>query len=92
MARAVYTQYLQTISMESAVQTARVFTSGNSQAVLLPKEFRFEDDEVVIKRVGGGGMLCRKTYREQDLLEMLQAAVSFDISRFPCCISPPAFH
>lgn len=32
--------------------TARVFKSGNSQAVRLPKEFRFEVDEVEILRRG----------------------------------------
>lgn len=31
---------------------ARVFQSGNSQAVRLPKEFRFEVDEVEILRQG----------------------------------------
>lgn len=31
---------------------ARVFKSGNSQAVRLPKEFRFEVDEVDISRRG----------------------------------------
>jgi antitoxin VapB len=32
--------------------TARVFQSGNSQAVRLPKEFRFEVEEVEIFRRG----------------------------------------
>ena len=32
--------------------TARVFKSGNSQAVRLPKEFRFESEEVEIFRRG----------------------------------------
>ena len=31
---------------------ARIFRSGNSQAVLLPKEFRFDVDEVEIQRRG----------------------------------------
>ncbi len=31
---------------------ARVFKSGNSQAVRLPKEFRFESDQVEIFRRG----------------------------------------
>ena len=31
---------------------AKVFRSGNSQAVRLPKEFRFEVDEVEISREG----------------------------------------
>jgi len=32
--------------------TAKVFKSGNSQAVRLPKEFRFEVEEVEITREG----------------------------------------
>ena len=32
--------------------TAKVFTSGRSQAVRIPKEFRFETDEVFIEREG----------------------------------------
>jgi len=34
------------------MQTAKLFVNGRSQAVRLPKEFRFEGDEVFIKRVG----------------------------------------
>jgi antitoxin VapB len=37
--------------------TARVFKSGNSQAVRLPKEFRFETDEVEILRRGNDVIL-----------------------------------
>lgn len=36
-----------------AMKIAKVFRSGNSQAVRLPKEFRVSDDEVFIKRTGG---------------------------------------
>jgi len=32
--------------------TAKLFKSGRSQAVRLPKEFRFEGDEVRIRRLG----------------------------------------
>jgi antitoxin VapB len=32
--------------------TAKVFWSGRSQAVRLPKEFRVESDEVLIRRQG----------------------------------------
>lgn len=35
-----------------AMATARVFQSGNSQAVRLPKEFRLQTDEVQIFRRG----------------------------------------
>lgn len=31
---------------------AKLFKNGQSQAVRLPKEFRFEEDEVYIKRQG----------------------------------------
>ena len=34
------------------VVTAKLFKNGNSQAVRLPKEFRFEGDEVLIHREG----------------------------------------
>lgn len=39
------------------MQTARLFASGRSQAVRLPKEFRFEGTEVAIKRIGKGVLL-----------------------------------
>ena len=32
--------------------TAKLFTTGGSQAVRLPKDFRFEGDEVTIRREG----------------------------------------
>jgi antitoxin VapB len=35
------------------MRKARIFKSGNSQAVRLPKEFRFHVDEVEILRRGG---------------------------------------
>ncbi|MBX8637261.1 MAG: AbrB/MazE/SpoVT family DNA-binding domain-containing protein [Thermoplasmata archaeon] len=35
------------------MKTAKVFKSGNSQAVRLPKEFRIDAREVYIKRNGG---------------------------------------
>ena len=39
------------------MDTAKVFWSGRSQAVRLPKEFRFEADEVSIKRRGNAVIL-----------------------------------
>ena len=41
---------------------ARVFKSGNSQAVRLPKQFRFDVDEVEISR-RGGEIVLRKPKR-----------------------------
>jgi antitoxin VapB len=34
------------------MKTAKIFQNGKSQAVRLPKEFRFEDSEVFIKKSG----------------------------------------
>ncbi|SHJ92811.1 antitoxin VapB [Desulfatibacillum alkenivorans DSM 16219] len=34
------------------MSTAKLFKNGNSQAVRLPKEFQFEGEEVLIKKVG----------------------------------------
>jgi antitoxin VapB len=39
------------------MKTAKLFKLGNSQAVRLPKEFRFAGNEVQIKRSGGGVLL-----------------------------------
>lgn len=43
--------------MNQHKQTAKVFQSGNSQAVRLPKEFRFSVDEVEIYREGDAVVL-----------------------------------
>ena len=32
--------------------TAKVFENGRSQAIRLPKEFRFTSDEVMVNRIG----------------------------------------
>ncbi|MDQ6670838.1 MAG: AbrB/MazE/SpoVT family DNA-binding domain-containing protein, partial [Chloroflexota bacterium] len=37
--------------------TARLFQNGRSQAVRLPREFRFQGDRVRIRRVGRGVLL-----------------------------------
>ena len=34
------------------MKRAKIFKNGQSQAVRLPKEFRFQDDEVYIRRDG----------------------------------------
>ncbi len=34
------------------MKTAKIFQNGRSQAVRLPKEFRFKDDEVAISSIG----------------------------------------
>ena len=32
--------------------TAKIFENGRSQAVRLPKEYRFKEDEVAINKIG----------------------------------------
>ncbi|NJN47079.1 MAG: AbrB/MazE/SpoVT family DNA-binding domain-containing protein [Candidatus Competibacteraceae bacterium] len=63
------------------MQTARIFTNGNSQAVRLPKEYRFQDDEVIIKKVGGVVMLIPKRYSAADLAALLDEIGQPDIER-----------
>ena len=54
--------------------TAKVFKSGNSQAVRLPKEFRFASDEVEIFRRGDEVVLREKP---KNLLPVLDILASF---------------
>lgn len=39
------------------MEKAKVFQTGRSQAVRIPKAFRFDGDEVFIQRVGKGVLL-----------------------------------
>jgi len=41
-------------------ETAKIFTSGRSQAVRLPKDFRFKGNEVYIKKEKGKVILSEK--------------------------------
>lgn len=42
------------------MKTAKIFRHGHSQAVRLPKEFRFNVDEVYIEKAGEGIILMPK--------------------------------
>ena len=54
------------------METAKIFMNGQSQAVRLPKEFRFSGDEVYIKKVGSVTMLLPKEEVWQAHLDGLQ--------------------
>jgi len=41
------------------MDSAKVFMTGRSQAVRLPKAYRFDTDEVLIERKPGGAVLLR---------------------------------
>ena len=51
--------------------TARVFRSGNSQAVRLPKEFRFGADEVEIFRRGDEVILREKPAGMERIFDLI---------------------
>jgi antitoxin VapB len=62
-------------------KTAKLFITGRSQAVRLPLEFRFEGDEVFIRRdpTTGDVVLSRKPDNWQGFLELAaQTAVPDD--------------
>ena len=42
------------------MDTAKIFVNGQSQAVRLPKDYRFAGDEVGIKKIGGIVLLFPK--------------------------------
>lgn len=44
------------------MNTAKLFKSGRSQAVRLPKDFRFEGDEVMVTRLGAAVVLLPKNH------------------------------
>lgn len=52
-------------------QQAKLFQNGQSQAVRLPKDFRFEGDKVAIKRVGKAVVLLPYNEPWDTLLESL---------------------
>lgn len=60
-------------------QFAKIFQSGNSQAVRLPKDFRFDVDEVEVSREGDAVILRPKTDAGQRWAS-LRAAVARGVS------------
>jgi len=53
------------------MQKAKLFTNGRSQAVRLPREFRFKGDAVNIRRVGKAVVL----FPEEESWDMLFDAI-----------------
>ena len=49
--------------------TAKLFTNGSSQAVRLPKEYRFNGTEVYVQKVGSSLMLVPKDKAWETFLE-----------------------
>ncbi len=58
--------------------TAKVFTTGRSQAVRLPKEFRFNTKEVTIERQGDAVVLRPKLSKDEWWEKMEKILASFE--------------
>ncbi len=54
------------------MKTAKLFKNGESQAVRLPKEFRFAGDQVFIKRAGSAVVLFPTVSSWDPLFESLE--------------------
>lgn len=53
------------------METAKVFENGRSQAVRLPKKFRFSVDEVIVQRLGSSLILTPKEKIVENFLSSL---------------------
>lgn len=52
--------------------TAKIFTNGSSQAVRLPKEFRFSGNEVYAQKIGDSVMLFPKERAWETFMEGIE--------------------
>lgn len=53
------------------MMTAKVFENGRSQAVRLPKECRFNTDEVAVNRIGDIVLLMPKTNKWSSFMQAI---------------------
>lgn len=67
--------------------TAKVFWSGRSQAVRLPKEFRFEGDKVRIRR-HGNAVILEPMAQDWGWLAQVTGTVDEDFAQ--AALAPPA--
>ena len=52
--------------------TAKIFENGRSQAVRLPKDYRFDCDEVIVNKIGDAVILLPKSSKWNGVLLMNQ--------------------
>jgi antitoxin VapB len=64
--------------MQAALETAKIFTTGRSQAVRLPKAFRFNTTEVTIERQGDAVILRPKLTKDEWWDKMEKILASFE--------------
>lgn len=68
---------------------AKIFRSGGSQAVRLPRQYRFEDDEVLIYREGNRVVLeSRKAIWSEEFLRLAGSAAEFPYPEEPPPVEP----
>jgi antitoxin VapB len=53
------------------MMTAKVFENGRSQAVRLPKEYRFSSDEVMINKIGDIVILMPKSNKWDSFMKAI---------------------
>ena len=53
------------------MMTAKIFENGRSQAVRLPKECRFNTDEVAVNRIGDIVLLMPKTNKWSSFMQAI---------------------
>jgi antitoxin VapB len=75
----------------TANTTAKIFTTGNSQAVRLPKAFRMQGDEVWIsKNELTGEIVLRPKEAEADRLQRIERLMRLiEAQPFPADFIPP---
>lgn len=61
-----------TESGADSVETT-VFMSGNSQAIRIPKDFRFDSETVWLKKIGGKLYVSPKSLSALDVLDVITA-------------------
>jgi antitoxin VapB len=62
----------------ATVDTAKIFTTGRSQAVRLPKAYRFATSEVTIERQGDAVILRPKLDSATWAQQVLEAVAAFE--------------
>ena len=62
------------------METAKIFENGRSQAVRLPKKFRFNTDEVIVQQLGDAVILVPKESMWQTFIDGLNRSLLFSVS------------
>jgi len=68
------------------METAKLFMNGRSQAVRLPKEYRIDDTEVYVKRIGDIVMLIPRN----SAWKAMEDSLSYFTDDFLCQREQPA--